>query len=100
MLLGSFFKMAGQTVRKKYTISIFTSIVAIRIAANFFGLFSFLSLAKGNELNASKPMISAHMVIYSGCPGSPMNAATGALNNTVRAVIHTVEIRREVLSVL
>lgn len=99
MLFGFFLIIAGQTVRKKYTTKIFRSIPAILINANFFGLFSCLSFAKGKALKASKPIITAQSVMYSEWSGSPMNLAMDDLKNMVNPIITSVEISRDVLSV-
>ena len=48
---------------------------AIRMTAYFMGRLSCLSLAKGRALSASKPMMMALSVTYSGWLASPINPA-------------------------
>src|SRR5450432_2576158 len=80
--------------------AMFRRMPATRMNAYFFGLPSWRNLAKGMVEMASKAMIKALIVMYSGCFSIPMNEAIGCLSKMVSMVIITVLMIRDVMMVL
>src|SRR5579875_1322382 len=90
----------GQTDKRKNVSAILMMMPAMRTVAYFMGLPSKRNLAKAKVDRASKPMIKALQVIYSGWWRMPIISAIAPLNTTIKAVKAMVLKMRDMVAVL
>src|SRR6476469_5093255 len=91
----------GHTDKKKKVRAILINIPAMRTVANFTGRPSNRSLANASVVKASKAMIKALQVKYSGCSFMPIRVANGLLkkiNILVNRAVLIIKDTRDVLN--